>query len=480
MWISARTQNSCLTGFGFVRTQGQPAVSGDGRGRRDEANSGDEMRRKTGIGQRIRSVLARYFPERRIFLRSDTDTRFILLSPGAQLTALTGSALFVAWSIIATSILMFDTIGAGSVRDQALREQLLYERRLNEISAERDQRASEAEMAHARFNSAIEQISDMQLSFLESEERWREMERGIEVIQSTLRKTMIERDAAREQLAEAQAETPDIDRSLMAAGEQAETLDFLSGALSDLAAQRDTIADERDTARTQLADLELEQKLIFERNDRIFGQLEDAVSLSIAPLDGMFAAAGMSSDRILSTVRAGYSGQGGPMTPLTFSTKGQEPDPDSLRANAILQKLDELNIYRIAYEKVPLVLPLKAAFRYTSPFGMRWGHMHEGIDMASSYGTSLYATADGVVIFAGWSSGYGRLVKIRHEFGIETRYGHMSKIRVQVGQRVSRGDQIGDMGNSGHSTGTHVHYEVRVNGTPVNPMKFIKAGQNVF
>jgi len=84
------------------------------------------------------------------------------------------------------------------------------------------------------------------------------------------------------------------------------------------------------------------------------------------------------------------------------------------------------------------------------------------------------------VTYAGWENGYGRLVKIKHDFGIETRYGHLSQIRVDVGQRVSRGDKIGDMGNSGRSTGTHLHYEVRVNGAAKNPMTFIKAGTNVF
>ncbi len=81
---------------------------------------------------------------------------------------------------------------------------------------------------------------------------------------------------------------------------------------------------------------------------------------------------------------------------------------------------------------------------------------------------------------AGWESGYGNLVEIRHEFGLTTRYAHQSKVRVSVGDRVSRGDRIGDMGNTGNSTGTHLHYEVRVGGNPVNPMTFIKAGNNVF
>ena len=71
-------------------------------------------------------------------------------------------------------------------------------------------------------------------------------------------------------------------------------------------------------------------------------------------------------------------------------------------------------------------------------------------------------------------------IKISHKFGIETRYGHLSQLRVKVGQKVSRGERIGDMGNSGRSTGTHLHYEVRMNGKPVNPMTFIRAAKNVF
>jgi murein DD-endopeptidase MepM/ murein hydrolase activator NlpD len=85
-----------------------------------------------------------------------------------------------------------------------------------------------------------------------------------------------------------------------------------------------------------------------------------------------------------------------------------------------------------------------------------------------------------VVVKADWSSGYGNEVTIRHAHGIETLYAHMSKIRVTKGQRVSRGDRIGDMGSTGRSTGTHLHYEVHVGNTPVNPMTYVRAGQDVF
>ena len=106
--------------------------------------------------------------------------------------------------------------------------------------------------------------------------------------------------------------------------------------------------------------------------------------------------------------------------------------------------------------------------------------MHEGQDLAGAYGAPIYATADGVVTYAGWEGAYGRLIKIQHAFGIETRYGHLSQIRVDIGERVSRGDRIGDMGNSGRSTGTHLHYEVRLSGRAVNPMTFLRAANNVF
>jgi murein DD-endopeptidase MepM/ murein hydrolase activator NlpD len=202
--------------------------------------------------------------------------------------------------------------------------------------------------------------------------------------------------------------------------------------------------------------------------------------VSVEPLDAMFRAAGMDPERLLATVREGYSGTGGPLMPLQFSTRGEEPDADTLRANQILSAMDRINIYRIAAEQVPLSVPVLSSFRFTSGFGQRWGRLHAGTDFAAAIGTPVYATADGVVTHAGWSSGYGRLIKIRHANGIETRYGHLNAIRVSVGERVSRGERIGDMGNSGRSTGPHLHYEVRVNGEPVNPMTFIRAGRNVF
>jgi len=431
----------------------------------------------------LRAALERAFPERRLFLRSDTETRFVRLSSGTQLLAISGSAVLVGWTIIATAILLMDTIGAGNVRDQAIREQATYEKRLNALSVERDTSAQSARAAQERFNTALARVSMMQSSLLDSEARRTELETGIALTQDTLRRTIKERDEARMEmtaLAHKLEDTGLNDREKGRMVDAEATMDYLSAALDATAAERDHMENEAAEAEAFAESAINDRLLVEQRNDLIFSQLEDAVTISVAPLDKMFRAAGLNTDSLLNAVRKGYSGQGGPLMPITFSTKGQPLDSDSLRANGILDKLDRMNLYRIAAQKAPFALPVKSAFRFTSGFGPRWGRMHTGTDFAAAHGTPIFSTADGVVIHAGWLSGYGRLIKIQHEFGIETRYAHLSKIRVNVGQRVSRGDRIGDMGNSGRSTGTHLHYEVRVGGRAVNPMTYIKAAQDVF
>jgi murein DD-endopeptidase MepM/ murein hydrolase activator NlpD len=109
----------------------------------------------------------------------------------------------------------------------------------------------------------------------------------------------------------------------------------------------------------------------------------------------------------------------------------------------------------------------------TSPFGMRWGRMHEGIDIGVPEGTPIHAAASGRVIYAGWMSGYGNLVAIDHGNGLSTAYGHQSRIAVSNGQTVSQGQVIGYVGCTGHCFGPHLHFEVRINGTPVDPMGYL-------
>ena len=425
---------------------------------------------RTNLKIKLHKLLESFFPERRVFLKSDNDTRFIRLRSGTQLIALAGSSLIVAWTIVATAIILMDSIGAGNFREQAKRDQTTYKQRLNDLSLQRDKRAEEALAAQERFTSALTQISIMQSQLLSSETRRRELESGIEVIQNTLRSTMKDRETVRNQLAQFDKQSPNgetqkVNKVVAPNG----LIDFVAGALTRTAAERDQTTDDMQTALITAEDLKLEIALMQEENDQIFRQLEEAMTISVAPLDKMFRSAGMSTERIIEQVRGRYSGQGGPLTPLVFSIQGDlKPSPDNLRANKILNQMDQLNLYRIAAQKAPFATPVKSAFRFTSQFGLRRDpktggrRMHRGVDFAASSGTPIYATADGVVTHSGWHSGYGRLIKIQHEFGIETRYAHLSRLKVKVGQRVSRGDRIGAMGSSGRATGVHLHYEVRV------------------
>jgi murein DD-endopeptidase MepM/ murein hydrolase activator NlpD len=429
--------------------------------------------------QGVHAVLERRFPEKRLFIRSDTETRFIRLKSGTQAVAWTGATVVVGWTIVATAVLLMDSIGAGSYRAQAQRDQMIYEDRLNALSAERDARAEEALAAQQRFATTLDQVSAMQTELLEAETRAHELRTGIDVMQAKLMEMRRDRDTARAEAALLTARLDPDSASGLPGDDMTGMLDLIAAALAETAEARDTIAADAEEALELAAEAELELRLLRDKNDEIFRQLEEAMTISVEPLDRMFREAGLNPDTLLSAVRRGYSGTGGPLTPLSFSTRGAL-DADADRANEILGELDRINLYRIAAERAPFAMPVRDSFRYTSGFGMRWGRMHNGTDFAAPIGTPIYATADGVVTEAGWSSGYGRLIKIQHEFGIETRYAHLNRISVNVGERVSQGQRIGDMGNSGRSTGPHLHYEVRVGGRPVNPMIYIRAGQDVF
>lgn len=148
-----------------------------------------------------------------------------------------------------------------------------------------------------------------------------------------------------------------------------------------------------------------------------------------------------------------------------------------IREASLTNLRDTIAAKRAKQASTPSIWPTSGEI--TSGFGYRnspWGwsrEFHPGVDIANSWGTPVLAAADGVVISAGWEGGYGNMVLIDHGNGMQTAYAHNSSIRVAVGQRVSKGEQIADMGSTGASTGPHVHYEVRINGERVNPMDYM-------
>ncbi|WP_295528539.1 M23 family metallopeptidase [Novosphingobium sp. Chol11] len=129
---------------------------------------------------------------------------------------------------------------------------------------------------------------------------------------------------------------------------------------------------------------------------------------------------------------------------------------------------------------IPSLVPITTSRAMSSSFGLRVHpvlgrmRMHKGIDLPASTGTPIHATADGVVGKADWFGGYGLCVQLEHGANMETRYGHMSRIAVAEGQTVSKGDVIGYVGSTGRSTGSHLHYEVRIAGEAVNPIPYMQ------
>jgi hypothetical protein len=210
------------------------------------------------------------------------------------------------------------------------------------------------------------------------------------------------------------------------------------------------------------------------RNDAIFTKLEEALTVSVEPLDKMFREAGMSPDDLIEIGPRWLFRPGRAADADLVSTSGTVPSARKLRANAILAGLDRMNMYRMAAFKLPFAMPvrdgrpldLRALATATTPSRVQARGCTRAPIWPGPTARRSYATADGVVIHAGWENGYGRLSRSSMTSASKPAMAIFAQIRVEVGQRVSRGDRIGDMGNSGRSTGTHLHYEVRLGGNP--------------
>ncbi len=174
---------------------------------------------------------------------------------------------------------------------------------------------------------------------------------------------------------------------------------------------------------------------------------------------------------------------GGPYEPIDDNNNGSDASAEAdAQFRALFQTWKKLDMLEQTVISIPSMQPVDK-ITFTSQFGVRsdpfrgTAAMHAGVDIPGAMGTPIYATADGVISHAGRQGGYGNLVQINHGRGIETRYGHLSKILVADNVRVKRGQLIGLMGSTGRSTGSHLHYEVRIDGKAVNPIPFLQTGE---
>jgi murein DD-endopeptidase MepM/ murein hydrolase activator NlpD len=196
--------------------------------------------------------------------------------------------------------------------------------------------------------------------------------------------------------------------------------------------------------------------------------------------------AGVKRDALPAREKA--AGQGGAFVPAPLTAGELQREIDRL-AQAVDLRTDELTVLeshflekRVKERLLPTTLPVKAAY-LGSPFGQRSDPiaglraMHEGIDFNAEIGTPVVAAADGVVLSAAYHNDFGNMIDVDHGDGLTTRYAHLSSMNVKAGGIVKRGEVLGAVGVTGRSTGPHLHFEVRMRGTPQNPAQFLKQGE---
>ncbi|MGO8865970.1 MAG: peptidoglycan DD-metalloendopeptidase family protein [Alphaproteobacteria bacterium] len=310
----------------------------------------------------------------------------------------------------------------------------------------------------------------------------------------------IERDNAglTEALGESKREIADTrQRNEMAAAQLA----GIEDSLANVANERDRLSEERaalghhvDELEQRLAALQADQNTLIARlSERATNRsiaVERAIAMTGLDVNKLLAEAGKDAGNDEGSRRPPKVGLGGPFVAYrpekTTSPKSSARSSEIEYVVSTLEKQEERHegLKRIL-ARLPLASPLDG-YRIVSDFGKRIDPingrlaMHEGVDLTSEPGAPVLATAPGVVVFAGWNGTYGKMVEIDHGMGVRTRYAHLKSIVVEPGRKVAARTEIGIIGSTGRSTGTHVHYEVLVEDQHYDPVKFIRAGEYVF
>lgn len=290
---------------------------------------------------------------------------------------------------------------------------------------------------------------------------------------STLQRQLEERTAA---LQEALSLNGTLQRDLAAKDTLIETV----------TSQRARIAEERQSLGLRAQILEERVRQMQTIQAEIMSRLGERTSTDIAKVERVLSMVGLSPDRLLSRLDLGLRrAQGGPFVPVhaagALDLLMESASYPGLTLGAQIDRLDNL---QDVVQRLPLAIPTEN-FSISSTFGVRrdpinrGAAMHYGLDLQGQRGQAIMATGPGRVIFADRSGFFGRMVEIDHGAGITSRYAHLNSISVEEGQIVAAGERIGTMGSTGRATGVHLHYEIRIDDQPVNPMKFIQAGRYV-
>lgn len=475
-----------------------------------------------GFTGKVRDFVHRAFPERQLLHRSRGQVRFLTLGTPVQLVLVILLMSVTGWIAFAT--------GAWLHRGNALADR---ERRLSQINHDYGALSSLMSTHQDQVLSIARELESNNRQILGLIEQKAQLEQRLASLTDDAETLRIARESAEQSRLTTHRRLSQVEGALNGAAERAAALESrLSTATAELAAvtaERDNAVDQgrqlgqklaalesavkgmagdRDRGTKALADAKtrLDQaaterdhavKSSRELSDRVvtlerrLAEMRDLQRHLIARVEGgardtvddieqIIARTGLTAERLL---RAANPGQGGPFVGLG---PGETVAGQAQKVEIALGRWTELQNLLIS---LPLTAPVDDYFvesgfgRRVDPFTRRPA-FHQGLDLsaASNRGNrpDILAPAPGMVVFAGFSGPYGRMVEIDHGNGIVSRFAHLSRINVRVGKYVERRDNLGQMGSSGRSTGTHLHYEILYQGNPLDPAKFLEAGRHVF
>ena len=295
----------------------------------------------------------------------------------------------------------------------------------------------------------------------------------------------LHRGHADEQRKELLAELADLEDSMVDVVGHHQKTPFIatdSLELRQVVLQRDMALTERETLSQRVSSLENQIRDMESNQLLLYHRFSEVTETKISDIESSLSVTGLDID-LLAKRQNRKGGQGGPFIPLDKAAEQSGPLQESL--NLLNADVDHLTDLQGLIMRLPLDAPVRK-FQLNSGFGVRQDpfsgqvSQHLGLDLDAEYKASIFSPGEGKVVHAGWDGSYGRMVEIDHGMGVVTRYGHMSRVNVEEGDKVVRGTIIGQVGCSGRCTGPHVHYEVLNNGQHVNPLKFLKAGSDVF
>jgi len=430
-----------------------------------------------GFGNWIVRIDAWAFRPREVLVRADGRVRLLTVSPIAQRFA----AMMLLGAALAAGI------GAHAYR-QALVE---IEQRANDVARlQDDHRARMEELAEALTRAAdrgraeaAEAVASLMEQRNELIERMHDVEQRLASAESERERAQTTHEGLLDKLR--QIETRPVARG-DGAPERAASVERLRvEALAErgrLAVEDQRLALEMRAANSDLARLRAGERDAARAQDATLVELGGRTRVQIDEIVRVLRSTGLTPERILANRG---SSAGGPFSPPAATAPAADGlAPASLQLASLGADLERLRDIRTALRRLPFGAPLRD-FGVMSPYGVRRDPfngqlaMHSGLDMSAPMRTPVMATAPGRVSVASWSGEYGNLVEIQHDFGITTRYGHLTRIDVRVGQRVERQQTVGLLGSTGRSTGPHVHYEVIVDGRTVDPARYVEAIRNV-